>query len=475
MQIPQFPSPFPSLTLLFSSSHSKSILFSIPFLASLSPTYHHNHLEMLSSLKSHEEGEEDPDPPHHHHHHHPNPQHGLISLSAHARQLLISCAELIHCGDLPTARRTASLLSTAASPYGDSADRLTHQFARALSLRLDSLARLSLASPSAPSLTSSEALQSSYLSLNQVTPFLRFAHLTANQAILEALDASPRIHILDFDTSHGVQWPPLLQAIAERSNAHGPPSIRITGTGTDLGVLRRTGDRLQTFAHSLGLQFQFHPLLLPITGTNTTSPSTSILSTSTATTNLTSSSFQLHPGETLAVNCVLFLHKLFQDGRNEDDGSRELRAFLEAVKAMNPGVVTVAEMEASHNSPIFLQRFMEALDYYTVVFESLEATLPPRSQERLAVEQVWLGREIEDIIAHEGEGRRERHERFARWEGLMRGAGFSNLPLSPFALSQAKLLLRLHYPSEGYQLQMVGDSIFLGWQNKALFSVSSWR
>ncbi|XP_008783096.2 protein MONOCULM 1-like [Phoenix dactylifera] len=487
MQTHQFQSLHPSLTLLSSSSHSKSILFSVSLLASLSSPHHHSHLEMLSSLKSHEEGDqEDPDPHNHHHQqrsnpHQPNPPHGLISLSAHARQLLISCAERIHCGDLPTARRTASLLSAAASPYGDSADRLTHQFARALSLRLDSPSRLASPSPSAAS-SSSEALQSSYLSLNQVTPFLRFAHLTANQAILEALDGCRRIHILDFDTSHGVQWPPLLQAIAERSNADGPPSIRITGTGTDLSVLRRTGDRLQTFAHSLGLQFQFHPLLLPISSTNSSSPSsstsTSILSTTTTTTtNLTSSSFQLHPGETLAVNCVLFLHKLLQDqdSRSEDDGSRELRAFLQAVKALNPAAVTVAEREASHNSPIFLQRFMEALDYYTVVFESLEATLPPRSQERLAVEQVWLGREIEDIIAREGEGRRERHERIARWEGLMRGAGFSNLPLSPFALSQAKLLLRLHYPSEGYQLQMAGDSIFLGWQNKALFSVSSWR
>ncbi|XP_026662945.1 protein MONOCULM 1-like [Phoenix dactylifera] len=449
---------------------------------------------MLGSLKSHEGGEQDPDPHNHHHHshpHHPNPSLGLISLSAHARQLLISCAELIHRGDLPTARRTASLLSAAASPYGDSADRLAHQFARALSLRLARLARL--ASPSVPSDTSSEALQSSYLSLNQVTPFLRFAHLTANQAILDALHGCRRIHILDLDTSHGVQWPPLLQAIADRSGADVPPSIRITGTGTDLDVLRRTGDRLQTFARSLGLQFQFHPLLLPPSSTIGTSlcsgNSTSILSaaaaaaaaaagggsSSSSISNLTCSSFQLHPGETLAVNCVLFLHKLLKDSRHEDDGSRELRAFLQAVKAMNPAVVTVAEREASHNSPIFLQRFMEALDYYTVVFESLEATLPPKSQERLAVEQVWLGREIEDIVAWEGEGRRERHERFARWEGLMRDAGFSNLPLSPFALSQAKLLLRLHYPSEGYQLQMVRDCIFLGWQNKALFSVSSWH
>ncbi|XP_029117937.1 protein MONOCULM 1 [Elaeis guineensis] len=461
-----------SLTLL--SPHSASPLLTLNqyFLC------HQNPLEMLGSLKSHEEGEQDPDHHNHHHRshpHHPNPPHAFLSLSAHARQLVISCAELIHRGDISTARRTASLLSAAASPHGDSADRLAHQFARALSLRLAS------PSPSVPFDTSSEALQSSYLSLNQVTPFLRFAHLTANQAILDALHGCRRIHILDLDTSHGVQWPPLLQAIADRSYAEGPPSIRITGTGTDLDVLRRTGDRLQTFAHSLGLQFQFHPLLLPISSTSPgSSTSTSIPLITTAaggggSSNLTSSSFQLHPGETLAVNCVLFLHKLLKDSRHEDDGSRELRAFLQAVKAMNPVVVTVAEREASHNSPNFLQRLMEALDYYTVVFESLEATLPPKSQERLAVEQVWLGREIEDIVAREGEGRRERHERFERWEGLMRDAGFSNLPLSPFALSQAKLLLRLHYPSEGYQLEMVRDSIFLGWQNKALFSVSSWH
>ncbi|KAG1363828.1 Scarecrow-like protein 18 [Cocos nucifera] len=352
-----------------------------------------------------------------------------------------------------------SLLSTISSPHGDSTDRLVHQFARALSLRIDHLTT-HLISPSLFS-SNEDTLQSSYLSLNKVTPFLRFAHLTANQAILEAIDGHRSIHIFDFDTSHGVQWPPFLQDIAERSDPSSPPSIRITGTGTDLDVLHRTGDRLQAFANSLGLRFQFHPLYLPTTNPDTT-------------TSCLNSSFQLRPGETLAVNCVLFLHKLLKDS-SSDDPACKLVAFLHAVKAMNPVVVTVAEREASHNSPIFLRRFMEALDHYTAVFESLEATLPPKSPERLEVEQVWLGREIEDMIGREGEGRKERHERFEWWEGVMRDRGFSSLPLSPFALSQAKLLLRLHYPSEGYQLQMSKNSLFLGWQHKPLFSVSSWH
>lgn len=133
-------------------------------------------------------------------------------------------------------------------------------------------------------------------------------------------------------------------------------------------------------------------------------------------------------------------------------------------------VLTMAEIEANHNSPIFMQRFMEAMDYYSAVFESLEATLPPKSQERVVVEQEWFGKEISGIVCGE-----QRHERFDRWEMTMKEAGFSIVPLSAFALSQARLLLRLHYPSEGYQLHSIKDSIFLGWQNRSLFSVSSWH
>lgn len=165
----------------------------------------------------------------------------------------------------------------------------------------------------------------------------------------------------------------------------------------------------------------------------------------------------------------MFLHKLIKD-----DGFYELEQFLQAIKAMEPAVVTVAEKEAKHSSPLFLQRFAEALCYYSAMFESFEATLPPSSRERMVVEKMWIGREIEDIVAGEGEGRKERYERFERWEGLMKNAGFVIKPLSSFALAQARLLLRLHYPSEGYRVEMMKGSMFLGWKSKPLYSVSSW-
>ncbi|XP_078443595.1 GRAS family transcription factor [Wolffia australiana] len=374
-------------------------------------------------------------------------RHGFISHSSHIRDLMITCADLIDGGDLPAARHAVSLLSAATSPCGDAVDRVAHLFSGALSLRL---ARQTL--PPADPI----ALHSAHLLLNQVTPFLRFCHLTANQAILEAVEGRRLVHILDFDTGHGVQWPPLLQAVSERAGPTGRPAIRITGTGSDLALLRRTGERLKHFAHSLGLRFQFFPLLLP---------SERIMTESSNFFNL--AGFRTLPGETLAVNCPLFLHKLL--------AGAEVEPFLRAVKAMAPAVLTVAEREASHNAPGFMHRFAAAADHYGAVFESLEATLPASSEERLTLEQVLFGREIADVVAMEGGERRERHERFELWERALWGAGFSSLALSPFSLSQAKLLLRIHYPLEGYQLQMVKDALFLGWRGQPLFSVSSWR
>ncbi|KAL2495774.1 Scarecrow-like protein 18 [Forsythia ovata] len=426
---------------------------------------------MLGSFgsSSHEE-EEEPSPPNVHYHHHI--QHRSFTPPAiHMRQLLISCAELISRSDLSAAHRLISILSTNSSPYGDSTERLVHQFTKALSLRLNRCAATATAGSflipnPTTNLVSAEAtsssnvntaefgsdetlVQSSYLLLNQLTPYIRFSQLTANQAILEATEGQQAIHILDFDIMHGVQWPPLMQAMAERFP---PPTLRITGTGSDLEVLRRTGDRLAKFAHSLGLRFQFHPLII-LNNEDPISVASAVL---------------LLPDETLAVNCVHYLHRLLKD-------RDRLRLFLHRIKAMNPKIFTMAEREANHNHPIFLQRFVEALDHYAAVFDSLEATLPPTSHERLTVEKIWFGREIADIVAAEGESRKERHERFRSWKIMLRSSDFINVPLSPFALSQAKLLLRIHYPSEGYQLHILNDSFFLGWQNQPLFSVSSWH
>lgn len=404
--------------------------------------------EMLGSSDSHDEEEESERPERSER----SEQMGIIdtgvteSSAAHLRNLLTECAEFVAQCEWQRADRMISILSTRGSPRGDSTERLVAQFTRALRHRSD----LALARRPPPDGATERELESAYLCLNQVTPFIRFAHLTANQAILETLDTdSPSIHVVDINIMQGVQWPPFMQALAERPG--GPPShIRLTGAGADAEALRKTGRRLERFAHTLGLRFEFNPWIVDD--------------------DISSLAISIRPGESLAINCVLHLHELLDEAHNE-----RLKNFLVRIRSLEPKVVALAEREADHNRPTFTDRFVEALNHYSILFDSLEATLPPKSQERLDVEQVWFGREITNIVALEGHGRNERHQKFERWSELMNECGFTSLPLSEFALSQARLLLRLHYPSEGYQLHTQNKAAFLGWQNSPLFSVSSWH
>jgi len=381
-----------------------------------------------------------------------------------ARDLVLASADLLQRGDLPAARRAAGVLLSAASPRADAADRLAYHFARALALRADARAAAGRVAPGLVPAGARPASSSAYLAFNQIAPFLRFAHLTANQAILDAVEGARRIHILDLDAAHGVQWPPLLQAIAERADpAAGPPEVRITGAGADRDTLLRTGSRLRGFARSIHLPFHFTPLLLSCAATHQ-----QVASGSTTTASSGATSLELHQDETLAVNCIMFLHKL--------GGQDEVAAFLKWVKAMAPAVVTIAERETVGGGYDRIddlpQRAAVAMDHYSAVFEALEATVPPGSRERLAVEQEVLGREIEASLGPAG-------ARWWRglelWGAAARAAGFAARPLSAFAVSQARLLLRLHYPSEGYLLQEARGACFLGWQTRPLLSVSSWQ
>ncbi|GJM90518.1 hypothetical protein PR202_ga06805 [Eleusine coracana subsp. coracana] len=395
------------------------------------------------------DGDRDDDNATAHHQPHENRAVVVAASSSSPRHLVLACADRLHRGDLDGARRAADAVLSLADPRGDAADRLAHHFARALARRVVSNA--AAAGPPPPPSTSA------YLAYNQIAPFLRFAHLTANQAILEAAAgrAARRVHIVDLDAAHGVQWPPLLQAlaVAGRAEADPPPEVRITGAGTDADALRRTGDRLRAFAASLSLpSFRFHPLLLQ----PSPFPAQQL-----------AAGIELRPDETLAVNCVLFLHRLRGEGGAEE--------FLRWVKSMNPAVVTIAEREegrAEEEEDDLPRRAAAAMDYYAAVFDALEAMVPPGSADRLAVEREVLGREIDEAVV----GRRWATRGFEWWADAARAAGMAPRPLSTFAVAQARFLLRLHYPSEGYDVaEEARGACVLRWQTRPLMSVSSWH
>ncbi|GLJ08425.1 hypothetical protein SUGI_0088470 [Cryptomeria japonica] len=396
--------------------------------------------EMLASSDSHEEEEEraaeeanafesgrtEPPPP--------PPPLPPASIS----ELVMEAGEAVAQNDRNRAGRLVAPLTARACARGDATERLACQFVRAL------CSRMHISSIFGEPSEAAADLETAYLALNQVTPFVRFAHLTANQAILEAINGHEgSIHIVDLNIMQGVQWPPFMQALAERPG--GPPSLmKITAAGPELHSLNRTGRRLHRFAQTLGLPFEFVslPFAEQFTG--------NIIST---------------PGEALAVNCAFYLHRLL-----DDNVYSRLRSLLLQIKGLEPRVVTVAEKEMDSNQADFVYRLSQMFAHYSSIFESLEATLPPNSKERFSVEEIWLGREIVNTVSSD-----TRHQRFERWAQVMNDCGFNSIPHSEFAISQARLLLRLHYPSEGYYLEALNNCFFLGWQNAPLFSVSSWH
>ncbi|TYJ48620.1 hypothetical protein E1A91_A01G075600v1 [Gossypium mustelinum] len=118
-------------------------------------------------------------------------------------------------------------------------------------------------------------------------------------------------------------------------------------------------------------------------------------------------------------------------------------------------------------------RFIETLEYYLAMFESIDETLPRDRKERVNVEEHCLARDIVNIIACEGKERVERHELFGKWKSRLTMAGFRQYPLSSYVNSVIRGLLRCY--SKHYTLVEKDGAMLLGWKDRNLISASAWH
>ncbi|KAI3973040.1 hypothetical protein MKX01_019698 [Papaver californicum] len=329
--------------------------------------------------------------------------------------ILLECAAAVSVDNLGDAHRLSLELTQMASPCGpSSAERVVAYFDVAMVSRVMN-SWLGICSP----LISHKSIHSSFQVFSNITPFIKFAHFTSNQAILEAFRKSDRVHIIDLDI---MQWPALFHILATRMDSHNrPPFVRMTGFGTSMESLTETGMQLSNFATRLGISFEFHPI-----------------------------------------------------ARKFDESFMHMRRGETLLQQLAPKVITLVEQDIVHGGLYFLDRFVGSLHYYSTLFASLGAHLWCEEVGRHYVERYLLHKEINSILAIGGGPARSGEEKFYRWRSELGRHGFVQVPMSRNAMAQAQLILNMYPHGHGYRLGQTEGSLRIGWKETSLYTASAW-
>ncbi|WVZ58556.1 hypothetical protein U9M48_008819 [Paspalum notatum var. saurae] len=363
------------------------------------------------------------------------------------RQVIIACGKAVAENDAFATELLIPELGQLVSVSGDPMQRLGAYMLEGIVARLSSSGSMLYKSLKCKEPTSSELMSYMHL-LYEICPFYKFGYMSANGAIAEAIKGENFVHIIDFQIAQGSQWITLIQALAARPG--GPPYIRITGIDDSDsahargGGLDIVGRRLYNVAQSCGLPFEFSDV-----------PAASH--------EVELQHLAIRPGEVIVVNFAYQLHHVPDESVSMENHRDRI---IRMIKSINPRVVTLVEQESNTNTAPFFPRYMETLNYYTAMFESIDVALPRDDRRRMSTEQHCVARDIVNIIACEDAERVERHELFGKWKARFTMAGFRPYPLSSVVNNTINTLLRSY--NRCYRLEERDGVLYLGWKNRVL-------
>ncbi|XP_022761269.1 DELLA protein RGL1-like [Durio zibethinus] len=281
-------------------------------------------------------------------------------------------------------------------------------------------------------------------------PFSQITQFSGIQAIVENVSEAKRIHIIDFAIRNGVQWTVLMQALASR---HECPLelLKITAVATNANdIIEGTGKWLSSFAQSVGLPFAYKIVMVP-----------DML-------DLKEDHFELDAEETIAVYAAFaFRSMLAMPNRLEN--------IMRVLRVMNPRLMVVVEIEANHNSPTFVNRFIEVLFFFSAYFDCVATCMKQNCKNREIIESVFFADGIRNMVAAEGEERKVRHVKFDVWRAFFARYGMGEAELSMSSLYQADLVLNTFACGNSCTLDMNGKCLLVGWKGTPMHSLSVWK
>ncbi|KAB1206407.1 Scarecrow-like protein 14 [Morella rubra] len=374
------------------------------------------------------------------------------------RTLLILCAQAVSACDNRTANELLKQIRQHSSPLGDGSQRLAHFFANALEARLAGTGtgtQIFYSALLSKRVSTFEILKAYKVHLS-ACPFKRISLFFANKMICKAAEKATSVHIIDFGIEYGFQWPILIHKFSRR--AGGPPKLRITGIEFPQPGFRptetilETGKRLAEYCERFNVPFEYHAIASQKWET------------------IQIEDLKIDRNEMLAVNCF-YRFKNLHDETVEDTSPRN--AVLNLIRRMNPDIFVHTIVNGAYNGPFFVTRFREALFHFSALFDVFDATLSCESQQRLMLENEFLGREAMNVIACEGLERVERPETYKQWQVRTTRAGFRPLPLDQELMSIFRCKMKEWYHKD-FVLDEDNRWMLQGWKGRIVYASSCW-
>ncbi|KAJ8765476.1 hypothetical protein K2173_014598 [Erythroxylum novogranatense] len=404
-------------------------------------------------------------------------------------QLLVHCANAIENNDATLAQQILWVLNNIAPPDGDSNQRLTCAFLRALIARAAKSGTCKLLAAMANAHLTIDTHKFSVIDLASfvdLTPWHRFGFTAANSAILEAVEGYSVVHIVDLSLTRCMQIPTLIDAIANRFEI--PPLIKLTVVGATEDIppiidvpYEELGSKLINFARSRHVTMEFRVV------SSSCADGFSSLIEQLRVQHLV----YAESGEALVINCHMLLHYIPEEtihgipSTNSNIYSFEssssscpslsmssVRAMLlKSIRSLDPTIVLLVDEDADLTSNNLVCRLRSAFNYLWIPYDTVDTFLPKGSKQRQWYEAdiCW---KIENVIAHEGLQRVERLEPKNKWVQRMRNANFRGISFSEDAFSEVKTMLDEH--AAGWGLKKEEDDLVLTWKGHNVVFATAW-
>lgn len=357
------------------------------------------------------------------------------------RHLLTAHGEAVENGHEELAEVIARRITERIDPLGEALERLAFNLFQSAENQASYLRQ-----------QSSKNFEAAFKAFYQCFPYGRFAHYTANSAILEAMPSDAEtIHIVDFDMGEGIQWPPLMESLSRKGK-----SLRLTSieSGDSCWIFQETRRRLYDHARSLGLSLNVEEMALED-----------------LVTEVKRTKKKGGAREWLTFNLMVALPHM---GRRADR-SRVLEFLtlakdLLAYSAGDKGIITIGDGEAGgnlQNCPEYSSFFNSRFTHYQALFESMECNFPVYLAEaRIAMEILFLSPYVSS------------HSWFQQWKDA-RGSqalhGLDGRRMSGESLIEAREIVNEQKTSYKVNLHEENENeVALEWRGIPLVRVSSW-